>query len=200
MQPAQCLLLLCFAAAIDSGSSSKAAVPLSQAAERATVRIHLVLLPPFAYDMCHVHRLLLSLLLFVFELNDTWYLVRCLFLRVSTSTYIYPLSYANYAPVVPGITYQVLKISRAIMAIVTYTRVLTMTAQRQQQQSSIAILAGSREGSSTCTTYIVLWRYHFRRLLLPVSSYEYHYRMHNIRTIRTTIIIVLFLAWLLCDV
>ena len=50
MQPAQCC-----AAAIDSGSSGKAAVPLSQAAERATARLHLVLLSSFAHDMCHAH-------------------------------------------------------------------------------------------------------------------------------------------------
>ena len=37
------VLLLCFAAAIDIGSSSKAAVPLSQATERATVPAHLLL-------------------------------------------------------------------------------------------------------------------------------------------------------------
>ena len=52
------VLLLCCPAAIDTGSSSKAAVPLWQAAERATVRAQLVL--SFAYDdilvyTCNAH-------------------------------------------------------------------------------------------------------------------------------------------------
>ena len=40
---------------MDSGSNSKAAVPFSHAAERATIRTHLVLLPSFAYDMCDAY-------------------------------------------------------------------------------------------------------------------------------------------------
>ena len=63
------LLLLCFAAAIDSVSSSEAAVPLSQAAERATGRTLPVLLSSFAYDMCHAY--CCCCLHCVVELNDT---------------------------------------------------------------------------------------------------------------------------------
>ena len=42
------LLLCCLAALLDTGSRSKAAVPLSQVAERATVRTQVVLLSLFA--------------------------------------------------------------------------------------------------------------------------------------------------------
>ena len=66
MQPAQ---QLC-PAALDTTSSSKAAVPLSQAAERPTVRTQLALLSSFAYDayMCNAH---CCCLYCVVELNDT---------------------------------------------------------------------------------------------------------------------------------
>ena len=66
MQPAQqtgtavlccccAVLLLCNTASVDTGSGSKTAVLLSQAAERATVRTQLVLLSSFAYGYTHIY-------------------------------------------------------------------------------------------------------------------------------------------------
>ena len=66
---------------------------------------------------------------------------------------------------------------------------MTLTARRQQQ-NSIWTLSESREGKNTCTITAFFWRYDSRRLLPPVSSYEYHYyRMNKVRFVYSQSII-----------
>ena len=134
------------------------AVPLSQAAERATLRTHLVLLSSFAYDMCHAHCCCCCCCLYccVFRANDT--------LSFPTANISIPY-HTLITHQVPGITKNR---SYNHNGRKYHT---SLTAQRQQQHSSIAILARSREGnSSTCTTHTVFCG----AMFFAAFCYPYH--------------------------
>ena len=93
--------------------------------------------------------------------------------------YMDPVSYAYYAP---GTRYH---IQISLVQSEWPSCPITPNAQLQQQ-SSIAILAGSREGTSTCTTHTYLWPYECYSMYKAwfVQSYSSYYSI----------------TWLLCDV
>ena len=117
--------------------------------------------------LCVTHTAAVFTPVFVFELKGTWDAVFC-HDHVYRSRIIRCLSTSYH---IPGI-----KVGTIVLWPSYH---IALTAQRQQQQRSIAILVGSREGSRTYTAHTVLWRYGFRRPSLPLSSCKYHYRTYK---------------------